>query len=102
MSVSRSVAKPRWSRLSIAAGGFLARMCRSACRATDWLCGDCPTRLRSQHKEGQMKSAAKEAKEPKQESKALVFIEVTGVIVAYIAIIASLAYPVVTAASWAA
>ena len=44
-----------------------------------------------------MKSAAKEAK---KESRALVFIEVTGVIVACIAIIASLAYPVVTAASW--
>ena len=49
-----------------------------------------------------MKSEAKETKEAKQESKALVFIEVTGVIVAYIAIIASLAYPVVTAASWGA
>ena len=49
------------------------------------------------NREGQMKSAAKEAK---KESRALVFIEVTGVIVACIAIIASLAYPVVTAASW--
>ncbi len=97
MSVSRSVAKPRRSRLSIAVRGFLARTSGSACRATDWLCGDGQTRLRSHNKEGQMESQAKEAK---KESKALVFIEVTGVIVAYIAIIASLAYPVVTAASW--
>ena len=96
MSVSRSAAKYGRSRLSIAVRGFLARMCGSACRATDWLCGDGQTRLRSQNKEGQMESQAKAAK---KESKALVFIEVTGVIVAYIAIIASLAYPVVTAAS---
>ncbi len=38
-------------------------------------------------------------KADKKESKAVIFLEVTGVIVAYIAIIASLAYPVVTAAS---
>ena len=43
-----------------------------------------------------------DAKETRKESKALLFLEVTGVIVAYIAIIASLAYPVVTAASWGA
>ena len=97
MSVSRSAASHGRSRLSIAVRGFLARICGSACRATDWLCGDGQTRLRSQNKEGQMESQAKEAK---KESKALVFIEVTGVIVAYIAIIASLAYPVVTATSW--
>ena len=39
------------------------------------------------------------AKEAKKESKTLLFLEVTGVIVAYIAIIAALAYPVVTAVS---
>ena len=100
MSVSRSATQYGRSRLSIAVRGFLARTSGSACRATDWLCGDGQTRLRSQNKEGQMESQAKEAKKAKKESKALVFIEVTGVIVAYIAIIASLAYPVVTAASW--
>ena len=42
---------------------------------------------------------ADEKKKQKKQSKAVMFLEVTGVIVAYIAIIASLAYPVVTAAS---
>ena len=96
MSVPCSTAEPRRSRLSIAMRGFLARMCQGACGVKEWLCGDCQRRPRSHNKEGHMKS---DGKEVKQDSKTLLLLEVTGVIIAYIAIIASLAYPVVTAAS---
>ena len=99
MSVSSSQVEPRRLLLTISVRGCLGWMCRSTCRAMDWLCGDCQTRPRSQNKERRMKSETKTAK---QESKTMVFIEVTGVIVAYLAIIASLAYPVVTAVPWGA
>ncbi len=97
MSVSRSTAEPRWSRLSVAMRGFSARMDQGAYRATHWLSGNRQDQLESLHKEDSVKPEAKKAKH--KESKAVMFLEVTGVIVAYIAIIASLAYPVVTAAN---
>ena len=105
MTVSRSTAEPRRGRLSIARRGFSAwswrglsaRMDQGAYRATDWLSGNCQRRLEPHSKEDSMK--ADEKKKQKKQSKAVMFLKVTGVIVAYIAIIASLAYPVVTAAS---
>ncbi len=51
--------------------------------------------MKSEAKKSEAKRS--EAKKGQAESKAMLFLEVTGVIVAYIAIIASLAYPVVTA-----
>lgn len=97
MSVSSSTAEPGRSRLSTTMRGFSARVDQRAHRATDWLGGNRQQRLRSPSKEDSMDREAKKA--DKKESKAVIFLEVTGVIVAYIAIIASLAYPVVTAAS---
>ena len=103
MTVLHSTQKPWQSRIPDSIRALPGRLSLGLGRATDWLSGDYLQRPRSQIKEGSMKTKAKMSEKAhtkvKRSEKALVFLQVAGIIVAYLALILSISYPVFEAAS---